>query len=207
METIGCDFIGPLAKCGAFSTQTGLFMAFLLGIGFGWALERGGLGNAKKLAAQFYLRDLTVFKVMFTGIVTAMLLMLAAGGLGMMDLSLVYLNPTYLWPQIVGGLVLGAGFIVGGYCPGTSVVASVSGKIDAWVFLGGALFGMLVFGVAFPLLEPLYEAGLMEGKPTVASFLGVRPGLVALGMTVVAVAGFVGAEWAERRFGKGPVQP
>ena len=32
-------------------------------------LERAGFGRADKLAAQFYLRDLTVFKVMFSAIV------------------------------------------------------------------------------------------------------------------------------------------
>jgi hypothetical protein len=199
--------MAPLAKFDLFGHELGLVFAFLIGAGFGAALEMGGLGNARKLAAQFYFRDLTVFKVMFTGIVTAMVLILLFGQLGWMDLSKLYINPTYWWPQIVGGLVLGFGFIIGGYCPGTSVVAASTGKIDGMLFLVGAMVGMAVFGLAFPLIEPLFMAGHMEGSPTVPSFLGVRPGLVALVMVVVALAGFVAAEWAERRFGDGPVQP
>lgn len=66
---------------------------------------------------------------------------------------------------------------------------------------------MTVFGFAYPLVEGLYMAGEMEGSPTVASWLGVRPSLIALGMTVVAVAGFIGAHWVEKKVGKGPVQP
>ena len=199
--------MAPLAKFDLFGPELGLVFAFMLGIGFGAALEMGGLGNARKLAAQFYFRDLTVFKVMFTGIVTAMVLMLLSAHLGWMDLSRLYINPTYWWPQIVGGLVLGFGFIIGGYCPGTSVVAATTGKIDGMLFLVGAMVGMAVFGLAFPLIEPLFMAGHMEGSPTVPSFLRVRPGLIALVMVVVALAGFVAAEWAERRFGDGPVQP
>ncbi len=69
------------------------------------------------------------------------------------------------------------------------------------------MVGMVAFGFAYPAVEGLYTAGHVEGAPTLASWLGVRPTVVALGMTAVAVAGFVGAEWLERRIGKGPVQP
>jgi hypothetical protein len=109
------DLMAPLAKVGEWAPQIGLVAAFVIGIGFGWALEMGGLGNSKKLAAQFYFRDLTVFKVMFTGIVTAMLLMFGAGAMGWMDLSQVYLNPTFLWPMAIGGFVMGFGFVIGGW--------------------------------------------------------------------------------------------
>ena len=87
------------------------------------------------------------------------------------------------------------------------MVSSTTGKIDGMLFLGGALGGMLVFGLAYPLVAPLMTMGEIAGSPTVPGVLGVRPGLIALGMTVMAVVGFIGAEWAERRFGDGPVQP
>ena len=87
------------------------------------------------------------------------------------------------------------------------MIGAVTGKIDGLVFLLGAMGGMLVFGFAYPFLGGLFTAGEIAGSPTVASWLGVRPGIIALGMTVVAVVGFIGAHWAEKRFGKGPVQP
>jgi uncharacterized protein len=107
--------MGPLAKIYMWGPELGLAAAFVLGIGFGAALEMGGLGNSKKLALQFYFKDLTVFKVMFTGIVVAMLLTFGAGALGWMDLTQLYLNPTYLVAQTVGGFIVGIGFVIGGY--------------------------------------------------------------------------------------------
>lgn len=91
----------------------GIYLA--IGFGFGFALERAGFGNSRKLAAQFYLHDMAVLKVMFTAIVVAMLLIFWASSLMLLDTGRLFVNPTYLWPGIVGGLILGVGFIVGGY--------------------------------------------------------------------------------------------
>jgi len=96
----------PFYKYGAFGDETSLVVAFVIGIGFGFFLERAGFGSARKLVSQFYLNDLAVFKVMFTAIVTAMLGTTYLAWMGVLDLSLVYLTPTVLWPQLVGGLVL-----------------------------------------------------------------------------------------------------
>jgi hypothetical protein len=189
----------PYYKFGAFGDEFSLVFAFLLGIGFGWALERAGFGSARKLTAQFYLTDLAVFKVMFTAIVTAMLGVFYLSWAGFMDLSLVHLQPTYLWPMIVGGLVLGAGFIVGGYCPGTSVVAAVTGRLDGLVFLVGVFAGILVFGEAYPLLEGFFKSGSL-GAVTLPEALHLPHGLVVLLVVLMAIGGFAGAGWLERRF-------
>ena len=143
----------PFLKFGMFGDETSLVIAFVIGIAFGFALERAGFGSAKKLTSQFYLNDLAVFKVMFTAIVTAMLGLTYLGWIGLLDLSLVYLVPTHVGPQIVGGLLLGVGFIVGGYCPGTSVAATATGKIDALVFLAGMFAGTFVFAEIYPVRE------------------------------------------------------
>ncbi|MFN8093548.1 MAG: YeeE/YedE thiosulfate transporter family protein [Vicinamibacteria bacterium] len=134
-------------------------VAFLIGIGFGFFLERAGFGSARKLVSQFYLDDLSVFKVMFTAIVTAMLGVTYLAWTGVLDLSLVYLVPTYRVAQVVGGLLLGVGFVVGGYCPGTSIVSTATGKIDGLVFVLGfpAAAGTLAFAVSFP-------SGLHRGR-------------------------------------------
>ena len=104
----------PLEPTGAFSASTGLLMAFIIGFGFGFFLEKAGFSSARNLAAQFYLRDFAVLKVMFTAIVVAGLGFWSLVNLGLLDLSFTFINLTYLWPQIVGGLILGVGFIVGG---------------------------------------------------------------------------------------------
>ena len=189
----------PYYKFGAFGDEFSLVVAFLVGIGFGFALERAGFGSARKLTAQFYLTDLAVFKVMFTAIVTAMLGIFYLSWAGFMDLSLVYLQPTYIWPMIIGGLVLGFGFVIGGYCPGTSLVAAVTGRLDGLVFVLGVLAGVVVFGEAFPLVRGFYEAGDF-GRLTLPQVLHLPYGLVVFLVVVMAVGGFLGAEWVERRF-------
>lgn len=90
----------------------------LIGFAFGYVLEISGFGSSPKLAAQFYFKEMTVLKVMFTAIVVAMVFIFAASGLGLLDYNLIWVNPTYLWPGIVGGLIMGVGFIVGVFAPG-----------------------------------------------------------------------------------------
>ena len=147
----------PFFKFGLFGDSLSLVIAFLIGIGFGFFLERAGFGSARKLTAQFYLTDMAVFKVMFTAIVTAMLGVFYLGWIGFLDVSLVYITPTYLLPQIAGGLILGIGFAVGGYCPGTACVAVSTARIDAIVYLAGVIAGIFVFGEAFPDPEGILQ--------------------------------------------------
>jgi len=190
----------PFFKFGAFGDETSLLVAFVIGIAFGWFLERAGFGSAKKLVSQFYLNDLAVFKVMFTAIVTAMLGVFYLGWMGVLDLQLLYLPDTNLWPQLVGGLVLGFGFVIGGYCPGTSMVAIATGKIDALFFVAGVLFGVFAIGEAFPLVRGFYESGNF-GRLTLPEVFHLPYGVVVFLVTLMALGGFVLAEWAERRFG------
>jgi len=109
------------------------------------------------------------------------------------------LNPTYIWPQLVGGLLMGAGFVIGGFCPGTSMVASAIGKIDGMFYIVGALLGMLIFGETFPLFENFAQSGAL-GDVTISSWLGLRPGVVAFLVILMALGMFWGGEWLERKF-------
>jgi rhodanese-related sulfurtransferase len=181
--------------------QYGAYGVFLLiGFGFGFALEIGGFGNSKKLAAQFYFKDLTVLKVMFTGIIVAMVGIFLASALGLLDYSLVWVNPTYLWPGIVGGLIMGVGFIIGGFCPGTSLVAAVTAKIDGIFFVLGVLFGIFVFGETVEFIEPFFYSSYM-GRFTLMDLFGVETGWVVLGVVLMALFMFWGGEKLEGIFG------
>ncbi len=191
--------MGPFYKMGFFSEQTGFIIALITGVAFGFWLERAGFGQSRKLALQFYFRDMTVLKVMFTAIITAMVGLLYFGLFGWIDLSMIYINPTFLWAQIVGGLVLGIGFAIGGYCPGTSVVGAVTGRIDGIVFLLGAMTGMFVFGEIFPVIENLYTAGSM-GYITLPQYFNISSGIVAFIILIAAVGMFLGGEWLEKKF-------
>ena len=188
----------PFYKFGLFGDNIGLVAAFIIGIGFGFFLERAGFNSARKLAAQFYFTDLTVFKVMFTAIVTAMLGVFYLSAFGFMDLSLVYLTPTFLVPQLVGGFILGVGFVVGGYCPGTACVAIATGRIDALVFALGIFAGIFGFGEIFPLVSNFYSS-TPKGQLTLPQVTGLPYGLLVFAMVLMALGGFIGAGWVEKK--------
>jgi hypothetical protein len=169
-----------------------------LGVLFGIALERSGFGTAKKLTAQFYLYDMSVFKVMFTAIVTAMLLLFLSVSFGWVDFDRVWINPTYWHSQILGGFIFGMGFVMGGYCPGTALVALANLKWDALVFVGGLLFGIAVFAFSMPFFEDFWQHAGAVGRLTLPEFLGVPTPLVVMGVTLMALGCFVGAGYVER---------
>ena len=95
----------PLAKMGLITMEVNLILAGLIGFGFGFMLERAGFGSAHRLVGQWYMRDWSVFKVMFTGVVTALFGVLILNGLGLMSFEALYLNKTYRGAQIIGGPV------------------------------------------------------------------------------------------------------
>ncbi|MEO8586228.1 MAG: YeeE/YedE thiosulfate transporter family protein [Acidobacteriota bacterium] len=189
----------PLYPHGLFGTYAGLLIGTLAGVAFGFVLERAGFGRARNLAAQFYLTDLRVLKVMFSAIVTACVGMAFLAGIGVLDLALITVPETFLWPQLVGGLLLGAGFIVSGYCPGTGVVAVASGNLDAVAAIGGIMAGSLAFGFGYGPLESFYKSGAM-GVVRIDRLLGVPMGVVAAAVVAMAVGAFLGGEKLEAIF-------
>ena len=172
--------------------------AFLIGVGFGFFLEQGGLGNARKLAAQFYLTDMTVLKVMFSAILTAMLGLFWLDRIGLVDAATVWVLPTYVLPQLAGGLVFGVGFVMGGLCPGTSCVAAASGRLDGIALVVGMLGGVVVFNELWPLLAGFYDSTPL-GPVTLADVSGLPHGATIALVTVLAIAAFVVAGRLERR--------
>ena len=155
------DMIAPLAKVFSWGPTAVSVGAILLGIGFGFFLERAGFGSAKTLAGVWYGYNFAVIRVMFTAIVVAMLGLFGLHYLGVLNLDLVYINGTHLWPQIVGGFIFGLGFNIGQYCPGTSAVAMATGKLDGLVFILGFLVLVVLFSFAFPLFEGFFNSSNM----------------------------------------------
>jgi uncharacterized membrane protein YedE/YeeE len=165
-----------------------LAAAVFIGFAFGVALEKAGLGSARKLSGQFFLTDFTVFKVMFSAIVTAMLGVFWLGRLGLLDVSRLYVPETFVAPQLVGGLVFGAGFVLAGLCPGTSCVAAATGRIDGLMVVGGMLTGVFITGLAFAPLRDFYESA--HGVSVLPTVLHLSPGLVVLGIVSIAIGAF-----------------
>ncbi len=193
--------IAPIVKVFQWSPGVNFLIAVLIGIAFGFILERGGFGNSRKLALQFYLKDFTVVKVMFTAIMVAMAGIIILGSFGILDLQKVYINNTYLWPGIIGGLIMGVGFAVGGYCPGTTFAGGSTLKIDAMFYFLGLMIGMFVFGEAVPAFKEFFFSSNM-GKVTLDITLGVKAGVIAFVIIILGIGMFLGAEYLEKKSGE-----
>ncbi|MGD9253858.1 MAG: YeeE/YedE thiosulfate transporter family protein [Holophagae bacterium] len=176
-------------------------LSLAIGFSFGFVLESCGFGDSRRMAAQFYLTDMRVLKVMFTAIVTCMLLLVWVWSFGWLDEQALAINPTNLWPGILGGILLGFGFVIGGYCPGTSIVSSSTGKLDGMFFLGGVTVGVWIFGETGVHFRTFYDTAGDLGRFTLPELLGLSPGVVAILVTLMALAMFWAGEKVEKIFG------
>jgi uncharacterized membrane protein YedE/YeeE len=190
----------PLSSTMEFTLGADLAIALVLGIGFGFALERAGFGSARKLTAVFYLYDMAVVKVMFTAIVTTMVGLFVLSAVGMLDLKELYLEPTNYVAQIGGGLLFGAGFMIGGYCPGTSMAALATGRKDGISFALGMLAGVLAYAQFTPQLDVWYAANALPDL-TLPSITGVGMGWYALAFVAFLLFAAWGMGKLERIFG------
>ena len=194
----------PLPSFNAVSaTNPWTYVVFgLVGFAFGFTLEMSGFGNSRKLAAQFYFTEMTVLKVMFTAIITAMVLTFGASALGILDFGQVWVNTTYISSGIVGGLIMGVGFIVGGFCPTTSLASASTGKIDGMFFMGGGFVGAFIFAETEKFFENWYNFSGYYGRLTLDQVFNIPVGVVVLLVVLMALFMFWGSEQLERIVGK-----
>ncbi len=171
-------------------SEWNLLAALFIGIAFGWVLERAGFSTSRKLAGVFYGYDFVVIKVFFTAAVTAALGMLFLNYFGVLNFENVWMPTTYTWPTLIGGVIMGLGFVLGGFCPGTSVCAAAIGKLDALAFIVGIIIGIFFYSFTYePLWEVLRGSGKL-GKVKIGELIGVSEGLAVLIFAIVALLSF-----------------
>ena len=193
--------MGPISVISSLPEWVNLLIGFVIGIGFGFALEQAGFSSSRKLAGMFYGYDTTVLKVFFTAAIVALVGSQFLSFFGFLDLSLVYVNPYFIGASIVGGIIMGAGFVMGGFCPGTGISALSIGKIDAFVFLIGGLVGAFLFAETYPIVENFAISGF-KGPMKVDEWMGVSPGVFTFILIVAAVLLFWISEIAEKKFSR-----
>jgi hypothetical protein len=199
-EKIGSK-MGPITSLIAMPEWLDLLIALFIGIGFGFALEQAGFSSSRKLAGMFYGYDTTVIKVFFTAAIVALVGSQLLSYLGLLNLNQVFVNEFYVTAAIVGGVIMGAGFIMGGFCPGTGISAMSIGKIDAIVYVAGGLTGAFLFAETYPLIQNIAE-GQYKGPVKVNEALGLSPGIFTLLLIAAAAVMFWVAELAEKRFAR-----
>ena len=188
--------MGPLLPQGIINGDLNFFFALIIGIAFGFILEQAGFSSSRKLAGVFYGYDFVVLKVFFTAAVTAAVGLFFLKYMGWINFDFLYVNPLYLWSAIVGGVIMGFGFILGGFCPGTSLTAAVIGKIDAWFFIGGMLIGVFIFGYFYPVFKPLHMGSFL-GSPFIYDTLGLSQQWFLFLLVLMAVIAFAVTQMIE----------
>ena len=181
--------LAPYYKLGFINEFGMIIIALVAGLAFGYILVAVGMLNSKKISAVFYGEDWSVMKIMFSAVVTAMVLTFTAYYFGLVDINLVQLANVNLAGQIIGGMLIGAGMVIGGYCPGTSIAAGMNRKIDAWIYIGGFMVGIFVYGIAYPFISQ-YILSANLGKLTLSDIFGLSYGTMTLIIVGVALTTF-----------------
>ncbi len=181
--------MGPLAINDLISSNFNLVIAVFIGMAFGFLLEASGFSSARNIAGTFYGYNFVVVRTFITAVMVSMVGLLYLGYFGWLNLSQIFILPTYLPSMIVGAVVMGIGMIVGGFCPGTSFAAAVIGKLDALFFAVGLYLGILLFAEVYPYIEKFYLSGYL-GHITLTDLTGIKAGWWAFGFTVIALATF-----------------
>jgi hypothetical protein len=193
--------IGSVISSGMVSPAWDNLFAVILGMGFGFALESSGFSSSRKIIGTFFGYDFVVVKVFFTAAIVASMGLLYFNYLGLVEFSTLYIQPTFMTSAIVGGIIMGIGFAMGGFCPGTSLCATAVGRIDGLVFFGGMFIGIFIFSESFPLFENMYYSG-SEGAKMVNTLFGISPELFTFLLVLAAIGMFFGAGWVQKKVQK-----
>jgi uncharacterized protein len=193
--------MGPLIPNGIIPIEWDSIIAIFIGIVFGFVLESSGFSSSRKLAGVFYGYDFAVLKVFFTAAAVSVIGIYYMDYLGYLDISQLYVHPTYLWGAIIGGVIMGVGFVSGGFCPGTSLCAVAIGKLDAWVYVAGIMIGVFVFSELYTFFEPIY-AGYFFGNITLMDSFGWNPYWVIFIFSIIAIVAFVVSDVVRKKVKK-----
>jgi len=193
--------MGPLIPNGYIPGDWNFVIAVLIGMAFGFILEASGFSSSRNLAGEFYGYNFVVLRVFFTAVVVTMIGLLYFSYFGWIDLSRIFVLPTFVAPMIFGGVMMGFGFIIGGFCPGTSFTGIAIGKIDALFFAIGIYLGIYVFSLSFPLFKDFFYSGSM-GNVTLTDVTGISAGWFAFGFAAIALAAFWVTAIIEKRVRK-----
>ncbi len=157
-----------------------LLLGFIIGMIFGFLLQKGGVTNYNVILNQLILRDFTVAKIILTAILTGTIGIYLMNELGIIQLQP---KPFYLNGILVGGLVFGVGFALLGYCPGTAAGAIGTGSVHAFFGAIGILMGVEIFSMTYPF----FKNSLLKkdyGLITIPEILGVGSLVLILFMLI-----------------------
>jgi hypothetical protein len=153
---------------------TYIITGLLMGLVFGFALERGRAFEPGMMLGQFQLRNFILAKVFLSAAATSLVVLAVLNGAGVVQLG----PKAAVFPAVIlGGLVFGAGMALAGACPGTVMAQIGAGYKDAWLVLIGGIFGAMAYGYMQPFFASLNTS---MGKITLAQAMGIPFWVLAL---------------------------
>jgi len=162
-----------------------LFLGLIIGIVFGFFLQKGGVTKYDIILGQLLLKDFTVLKIMISAVITGMVGIHLLKKLGLAQL---HIKPGSIGTSLIGGLVFGVGFATLGYCPGTLSGAIGQGSLDA---LYGGLVGILIGTGVFAAIYPRIETTLLQignfGELTIPEVLRINPWMAVVMVSIVLI--------------------
>lgn len=158
--------------------MTTIILALVIGGAFGFVLDRIGATNPGYIIGMLNLKNLHLMKAIFMGIGVASVLMFSGLLLGFVDAGNLSVKAAYSG-VFIGGILLGTGFAISGYCPGTGLTAAATGRKDALFFVVGGLAGAAAYMGSY---EWVKSTGLLESVLGGKSTLGVIDGTKYTGM-------------------------
>ena len=155
-----------------------LVIGLLIGVGFGFLLQKGGVTRYEVIVGLLLLADFAVVKMMASAVITGMIGVHILKSLGLVNL---HPKPGSVGSSVLGGLIFGVGFALLGYCPGTIAGAVGQGSIDA---LAGGFCGVLLGAGIFAAIYPRLEEKVLKrgdfGDKTIPEILGLNCWLVVI---------------------------
>ncbi|ALO16086.1 molybdopterin biosynthesis protein MoeB [Salinivirga cyanobacteriivorans] len=198
--------MGPLIPYGIINPEWTMPIIFLIGLGFGMILEQAGFSSSRKLVGTFFGYDFVVLKVFFTAAITAIIGIIFMDFFGLLDTSVIFVHSNFLNSTLVGGAIMGAGFLLGGFCPGTSVAAGSIGKVDALVFIGGLFIGVFIFGEFYGTFDGLFSGHYFD-REKIYTLIGLDKGTFVFWLIIIALFAFAIAGFLESKVSNEALKP
>ncbi len=165
-----------------------LIFAIVLGFFFGFVLQKIGASNPRLIIDMLQFKNLHLMKAILLAIGLSSLVLFTLLALGLVDVGHISVKSSYVG-VIVGGAILGAGWAMAGFCPGTAVVGAGAGRKDAFVFVAGGLIGAFVFMLVYGMLKGTFLFESLGGKVTLAATGSEKYPALIDGLPAIAIAG------------------
>jgi len=165
-----------------------IVLAIVLGLLFGFILQKIGAANPQITINMLRLKDFHLMKAIFLGIGISSLVLFVLLNIGVIDAGNLSVKASYAG-VIIGGVILGLGWAIAGFCPGTGIVAAGAGRKDALFFILGGLLGAFVFTLSYASLKATFLFSDLGGKATIAATGNEKFTALFPAVSAIALAG------------------